>query len=64
MFASVVSTDRCDLFRVVRTDLHNWDRIVLTYPATDYQTAVRRAAYFQQFWGQAGRYDYRVCNAD
>ena len=64
MFASIATHDRCDLFRVMRTDLNNWDRLVLTYPPCDYQTALKRARYYKAHFSQGGRYDFRVCNAD
>ena len=63
MFASTVSTDRCDLYRVVRTDLNTWERTLLSYPPCSYQMAVKRARYYKQAFGQNGRYDYRVCFA-
>lgn len=61
MFASIVTPDRCQLYTVVRTDLLNWDREVLTYPPSDYMSAVRRALDYQQEFDPAvERYDYRV----
>jgi len=65
MFASIVSSDRCQLYTVVRTDLLSWDREVLTYPPTDYMTAVARALDYQhQFDPSLERYDYRVAMCD
>ena len=65
MFASIVSPDRCQLYTVVRTDLLSWDREPLTYPPTDYMTAVRRAFDYQlQFDPSLERYDYRVAMCD
>ena len=64
MFASIVSPHRCELFTVVRTDLNSWDREVLTYPPSDFPTAVKRAADYQRRFGQDGRFDYRVCHHD
>ena len=63
MFASHVSTARCDLFGVVRTDLSSpdYDRQLLSYPPADYLTCVYRAAEYQQtFDPSRRRYDYRV----
>ena len=59
MFASLVTDERCDLFTVVRTDLLTWDKVVLTYAPSDFQTAARRALHYQSIWG-GDRYDYRV----
>jgi len=65
MFASIVSSDRCQLYTVVRTDLLSWDREVLTYPPTDYMTAVARSLDYQrQFDPSLERYDYRVAMCD
>ena len=65
MFASTISSDRCQLYTVVRTDLLSWDREVLTYPPTDYMTAVARALDYQrQFDPSLERYDYRVAMCD
>lgn len=61
MFASTVSNDRCRLYTVMRTDMTNYDRVVLTYPPSDYQTAAHRAAHYQRTFGDNGRWDYRVC---
>ena len=61
MFASIVSDQRCQLFTVMRTDLNTWDRVLLTYPPSDYLTAVKRAADYQRaFDHKRERYDYRV----
>ena len=65
MFASTISSDRCQLYTVVRTDLLSWDREVLTYPPTDYMTAVARSLDYQrQFDPSLERYDYRVAMCD
>ena len=61
MFASVVAPERCELFTVVRTDLNSWERVVLSYPPSDYATAVQRAADYQRRFSD-GRFDYRVCH--
>ena len=61
MFASIVTSDRCQLYTVERTDLLSWDRELLTYPPSDYMTAVRRALDYQrEFDPSIERYDYRV----
>ena len=61
MSVSYVSPDRCQLFTVIRTCLSTWDRDVLTYPPSDFMTAVNRAAWYQQqFDPDRQRYDYRV----
>ena len=61
MFASIVTDERCDLFTVIRTDLVSWDKVVLTYPPSDFMTAVYRAAHYQRTWDPSReRYDYRV----
>ena len=63
MFASEVSPHRCQLYTVMRTDLRDYSRTLLTYPPSDYQTAVRRAQYYQgTFDPKFERYDYRVCS--
>lgn len=61
MFASIITDDRCDLYTIMRTDLTTWDRVVLTYPPSDFMTAVRRAAHYQRTWDPSrARWDYRV----
>ena len=61
MFASVITDDRCDLFTVLRTDVVTNDCVSLTYPPSDFPTAVRRARVYQQSFDPARtRYDYRV----
>ena len=61
MFASIITDDRCELYTVIRTDLTTWDRVVLTYPPSDFATAVKRAAAYQRnFDHKRERYDYRV----
>jgi hypothetical protein len=61
MFASYVSRDHCQLYNVVRTDMQTGEVIVLRYPPSDMQTAVHRAAYYQQeFDPTFSRYDYRM----
>ncbi len=61
MFASIVTPDRCQLFTVIRTGLTSGDRTVLTYPPSDYMTAVRRAEWYQQQFDPACEfYDWRV----
>ena len=61
MFASTVTDERCDLFTVIRTDLETFDKVVLTYPPSDFQTAVRRADHYQRTWDPSrDRWDYRV----
>ena len=64
MFASEVHPQRCRLYRVMRTDLQTYDRVVLTYAPTDYATAVHRASDYQRWFDpDYRRYDYRVCSA-
>ena len=61
MFASIVTRDCCQLYTVVRTDLRTWDRVTLTYPPSDMQTAVQRAAWYQrEFDPTFSHYDWRV----
>ena len=61
MFASTVTDERCDLFTVIRTDLETFDKVVLTYPPSDFKTAVNRAAHYQRTWDPSrDRWDYRV----
>ena len=63
MFASEVSPHRCQLYTVMRTNLHDYSRTLLTYPPSDYQTAVRRAQDYQQTFDPDYEYwDYRVCS--
>ena len=60
-FASIVTRDCCQLYCVLRTDLTDRSKIRLTYPPSDYMTAVRRAEIYQQeFDPEYKRYDYRV----
>ena len=61
MFASVITEDRCDLFTVLRTNLSTYERVALSYPPTDFDTAVNRARIYQRSFDPEGtRYDYRV----
>ena len=61
MFASIVSPDRCQLYTVLRTNLSTWDREVLTYPPSDFATAVERAAWYQRMFDPTREhYDWRV----
>ena len=61
MFASIVTEDRCELFTVLRTNLSTYERVALSYPPTDFDTAVRRARIYQEsFDSQRTSYDYRV----
>ena len=61
MFASIVTEDRCQLYTVIRTCLGTYDREVLTYPPSDFQTAVNRAAWYQRtFDPSREHYDWRV----
>ena len=65
IFNMLVTDARCDLFQVLRTDLSNWDQIPLTYPPSDFITAVRRAQYYQQTYDPGrSRWDYRVDSVD
>ena len=65
MFASTVAHDRCQLFCIVRTRIDGYERAVLSYPRSDYLTAVRRAEWYQQeFDPDCTRYDYRVAMCD
>ena len=60
-FASVVTNDCCQLFQVMRTNLHTWERTPLTYAPTDFMKAVERAAWYQRtFDPHREHYDYRV----
>ena len=59
----IVGTHFCQLYTVMRTDMStpNWDRVVLTYPLSDFMTAVKRADHYQKtFDPKRERYDYRV----
>ena len=61
-----VSPNRCQLYYVERTDMQseNWDRVNLTYPPSDFMTAVARAADYQRrFDPLRPRYDWRVTMA-
>ena len=61
MFASTVTNARCQLYTVMRTDLTTYERIELTYPRTDYWTAIKRARDYQAtFDPDMEFYDYRV----
>ena len=59
--STTVAGPRCQLFTVIRTSLTRYDRTVLSYPPSDYQTAVRRAEWYQQQFDPACKYyDWRV----
>ena len=63
MFGPVshVSDDRCQLFDVVRTNLHTWERTTLSYPPSDMATAVERAAWYQRMFDpNFEHYDFRA----
>ena len=63
---SHVSADRCQLYYVERTDMQSelWDRINLSYPPSDFMTAVTLAADYQRrFDPKRERFDYRVTMA-
>ena len=61
MFASIVTEDRCQLYTVIRTSLSTYDRQVLTYPPSDYMTAVKRAEWYQEMFDPSREhYDWRV----
>lgn len=61
MFTSHVADAHCQLYTVMRTNLHTFDRVELTYPRTDYMTAVARARDYQAtFDPDYEFYDYRV----
>ena len=61
----LVTNDRCDLFQVLRTDLSTWDRVALTYPPSDFITAVKRAEHYQRtFDPSRSRWDYRCSHVD
>ena len=61
MFASVVSEERCQLYTVIRTNLHTFEKTVLTYPPTDYITSVERAHWYQQMFDpERAHYSWRV----
>ena len=61
MFASIVTEDRCQLYTVIRTCKSTFDKTVLTYPPSDYMTAVRRAEWYQQMFDPSREhYDWRV----
>jgi hypothetical protein len=65
MTVSLVTSQRCELFAVVRTDWLTDERRLLTYPPSDYLTAVHRAARYQRtFDPRRQRYDYRVTSCD
>ena len=67
MFASIVTDERCQLFCVIRTDKSTdiWTRERLSYPPSDFATAVRRASQYQQeFDPKRERFDYRVGTCD
>ena len=60
-FASIVTDDCCQLYQVVRTNLHTWEKDILTYPPSDFMPAVERAAWYQRtFDPQREHYDWRV----
>ena len=59
----LVTTQRCTLYVVVRTDTSTspWEQRVLTYAPRDYLSAVKLAAKYQrEFDPNHTRYDYRV----
>jgi hypothetical protein len=61
----IVTSERCTLFTVVRTDMSTGDRVYLTYPPSDYLTAVYRAEHYQRtFDHKRERFDYRVAHHD
>ena len=61
----IVTSERCTLFTVIRTDMWTGDRVYLTYPPSDYMTAVRRAEHYQRtFDHKRERFDYRVSHHD
>ena len=60
LFASIVSSDCCQLYTVERTDLETGEVVTLTYPPSDMATAVHRAALYQQeFDPTFSRWDWR-----
>ena len=66
MSLPIVTMDRCHLYYVERTDMQSelWDRVNLSYPPSDFMTAVARAADYQRrFDPMRTRYDYRVTMA-
>ena len=66
-FASTVTADRCELFYVARVDKAGpqWTYTRLTYPPSDFQTAIKRASQYQQeFDPMRSRYSYTVFNCD
>jgi hypothetical protein len=66
MVVSIATRDACDLYRVIRITLDDQHQFVeLTYTPSDYMTAVRRAAWYQQEFDPARQsYDYRVAMCD
>ena len=59
MFASIVGAD----WRLSPSPMSGYERQVLTYPPSDFVTAVRRAEWYQhQFDPPATRYDWRVAD--
>ena len=65
MFASIVTRDCCQLYTVIRTCKGTFDKTVLTYPPSDYMTALRRAEWYQQtFDPSREHYSWRVHMCD
>ena len=61
MFASTVSSEFCELFTVVRSDMRTGTRTALPYAPMSYKAAVHRAHDCQRSLDpMRGRYDYRV----
>ena len=61
MFASTVTSDRCQLFYVERTDLMTYDTCRVDGPPSDYMTAVANARDIQELFDPDYEYyDYRV----
>lgn len=67
MLASTVTSERCELFCVVRTDMStpDWTRVRLPYAPRDYMGAVKLAAKHQSIFDpHRARFDYRVDHCD
>ena len=66
MVVSIATRDACDLYRVICTTLSGQrPPIALSYPPSDYLTAVHRADWYQQeFDPEHQVYDYRVAMCD
>lgn len=61
MFSSTVTSDRCQLFYVERTDLMTYDTCAVVGSSSDYTTAVARARSIQELFDpEYEYYDYRV----